>query len=100
MLELPGQRRARFFNTRPPLSPPLFLFRLSGLVVCCAVGPFFLLPALFVFLFVSPCRFFLLFFPFGVLESSDQGRVRILNTSLLPPLFFSTAKSVAQEFIE
>ena len=95
MLELPGQRRVRFFNTRPPFSPP-FLFRLSGLVVCCAVGPLFLLPALFVLLLFLPVGFSGI--SLGVLESSDRGRVRILNTSLPPPLLFSTAKSVAQEF--
>ena len=91
MLELPGQRRVRFFNTRPPLSPPLSVsFVWFGCVLCC--WPFLSVAC---FVCLSLCfslSVFLLFFPFGVLESSDQGRVRILNTSLPPPFLFSTAK--------
>ena len=64
--------------------------------MCCAVDPFPLLPALFVLLLFLPVGFSGI--SLGVLESSDQGRVRILNTSLPPPFFNSTAKSVAQEF--
>ena len=85
MLELPGQRRVRFFNTCPPLSPFL---------LCC--WPFLLLPALFVFLLFLPVGLSDLIL-IGVLESSDQGRVRILNTPLPPPIFNSTPKSAAQE---
>ena len=56
VLELPGQRRVRFFNTSPPLS------------VVFPVLAFF--PSLILVLIVTV-----------VLESSDQRRVRILSPS-------------------
>ena len=78
------------FSTLAPPSPPPFLFVLFGCVLCC--WPFLVVAC---FVCLSLCfslSVFLLFFPIGVLESSDQGRVRILNTSLPPSpvlLFYS-----------
>ena len=85
VLELPGQGRVRFFSTCPPSSP--IWFGLSGWRLCW--WPCLVVVCFGCCLVVPRCRFFSLFL-IGVLESSDQGRVRILNTSLPPFLFVSS----------
>ena len=95
VLELPGQRRARFFNTRPfPLLCCFVLFGSVSVVFFCVLVSVCLLFC--VGGLVGPpshlcvCHSILI----EVLESSDQRRVRILNTPPTP-LYLYTLNSYA-----
>ena len=88
VLELPGQRRVRSFNACP--FPPFFV---CCFVLCwCPWFCFVFWSFLVAFCFGGLAWAFLLFVDFAlsilteVLESSDQRRVRILNTSPPSPI--------------